>query len=107
MLDIKKIRQDFSQLKGDGYRYLDAAASSLTPTAVLDAVSDYYHNYRANVHRALFAEAVTATEKYEEARKKVAKFIDASSPEEIIFTSGATESSNMLVRALEESPNLP
>lgn len=103
MLDIKKIRKDFPQLKSDDYHYLDAAASSLTPQQVLDAVSDYYHNHRANVHRALFHEAVTATEKYEETRTKVAKFINADSPEEIIFTSGATESSNMLVRMLEES----
>ncbi|OGZ06915.1 MAG: hypothetical protein A3D65_04420 [Candidatus Lloydbacteria bacterium RIFCSPHIGHO2_02_FULL_50_13] len=107
MLDIKKIRKDFSQLDKPSYHYMDAASSSLTPKQVLDTVADYYHNYRANVHRALFSEAVVATEKYEEARKKVAKFIDANSPEEIIFTSGATESSNMLVRALEESPNLP
>src|SRR3989344_4309969 len=103
MIDIKKIRKDFPQLDKPGYHYLDAAASSLTPRQVLDAVSDYYHNYRANVHRALFKEAVGATEKYEEARKKVAKFINANSLEEIIFTSGATESSNILVRSLEES----
>ncbi|MDO8521064.1 MAG: cysteine desulfurase [bacterium] len=103
MLDIQKIRKDFPQLDKPNYHYLDAAASSLTPTVVLDAVADYYHNYRANVHRALFKEAVTATEKYEEARKKVAKFIGANSTEEVIFTSGATESSNMLVRMLEES----
>src|SRR3989344_3420734 len=106
MLDIKKIRKDFPQLKDDNYHYLDAAASSLTPMVVLDVVSDYYRNYRANVHRALFKEAVTATEKYEDVRKKIAEFIGAESQDEIIFTSGATESSNMLVRMLEESPNL-
>lgn len=103
MLDIKKIRKDFPQLASPDYHYLDSAASSLTPRQVLDAVADYYHNYRANTHRALFKEAVSATEKYEEARKEVAKFINANSPEEIIFTSGATESSNMLVRMIEES----
>lgn len=102
-MDVKNIRKDFPQLKDDVYHYLDAAASSLTPNSVLDTVDDYYQNYRANVHRALFKEAVTATEKYEEARKKVAEFIGANDPEEIIFTSGATESSNMLVRTLEES----
>lgn len=102
MIDSKKIRTDFPQLDSDGYHYLDSAASSLTPTPVLDAVSGYYHNYRANVHRALFKEAVTATERYEEARKKVAQFINVL-PDEIIFTSGATESSNMLIRMLEES----
>lgn len=103
MLDITTIRKDFPQLDEPGYHYLDAAATSLTPKIVLDAVSDYYKNYRANVHRALFHEAVTATEKYEEVRKKVAGFIHADSSAEIIFTSGATESSNMLVRMLEES----
>ncbi len=102
MLNTKNIRKDFPQLDDDTYHYLDAAATSLTPNQVLDAVSHYYHNYRANVHRALFNEAVKATEKYEEARKKVAKFIHAD-PEEIVFTSGATESSNMFIRMLEES----
>ena len=102
MIDPLLIRKDFPQLNDAEYHYLDSAATSLTPQAVLDAEIEYYTDYRANVHRGVFAEAARATELYEETRKKVAHFIGAK-PEEIIFTSGATESSNMLVRMLEES----
>ena len=102
MIDPLLIRKDFPQLSDAEYHYLDSAATSLTPQAVLDAEIEYYTDYRANVHRGVFAEAARATELYEETRKKVAHFIGAK-PEEIIFTSGATESSNMLVRMLEES----
>jgi cysteine desulfurase/selenocysteine lyase len=102
MIDSKKIRNDFPQLDGEDNHYLDAAATSLTPQAVLDAVIDYYTHSRANVHRGLFPEALRATDLYEAARQKVAAFINAE-PDEIIFTSGATESSNMLVRMIDES----
>ena len=101
-LNIQKIRNDFPQLDGSGYHYLDSSATSLTPRIVLDSVIEYYTHNRASVHRALFAEAVRATDLYEEARKKVAHFIGADSPDEVIFTSGATESSNMIARMLEE-----
>jgi len=101
--DLQKIRDDFPQLDGPDYHYLDASASSLTPQPVLDAVIEYYTKYRANTHRGLYREAVRATDAYEAARKAVAKFIGAGEPSEVIFTSGATESSNMLVRMLEVS----
>ena len=106
MIDVKqlqKIRDDFPQLDGPDYHYLDAAATSLTPQSVLDAVIDYYTHYRANVHRGLFDEAVMATKKYEAVRAKVAKFLNAKDEKEIIFNSGATESSNVVVRMFEES----
>lgn len=108
MLDPQLIRKDFPQLlhpEQEGktaLHYLDSAASSLTPQAVLDAEIDYYTNSRANVHRGIFKEAVRATELYEETRTKVANFINADA-REIIFTSGATESSNMLIRMIDES----
>lgn len=102
MLDPILIRKDFPQLNDAAHHYLDSAATSLTPQSVLDAEIDYYTNHRANVHRGVFAEANKATDLYEEARKKVAAFINAKA-DEIIFTSGATEASNMLVRMLEES----
>lgn len=108
MIDTIKIRKDFPQLHprlplgASAYHYLDAAATSLTPQAVLDAEIEYYTHTRANVHRGLFQEAVEATELYEGARKKIAKFINADA-REIIFTSGATEASNMLIRMIEES----
>jgi len=101
-LDIQKIRNDFPQLDGAEYHYLDSSATSLTPRLVLDSVIKYYTHDRASVHRALFAEAVRATDSYEETRKKVATFIGADSQNEVIFTSGATESSNMIARMLEE-----
>lgn len=102
MIDTEKIQKDFPQLRGREYHYCDAASTSLTPQSVLDAEIDYYTNNRASVHRGLFKEAVRATEIYEEARNKVARFINAD-PSEIIFTSGATEGSNMLIRMLEDS----
>lgn len=102
MLDPHIIRKDFPQLDGEDNHYLDAAATSLTPQVVLDSVIDYYTHSRANVHRGLFHEAIRATDLYEAARKKVAAFINAE-PDEIIFTSGSTESSNMLVRMIDES----
>jgi cysteine desulfurase/selenocysteine lyase len=102
-MNTTEIRKNFPQLDGPGYHYLDSAATSLTPQCVLDAIIEYYVHYRANVHRAIFEEAVKATNKYEEARKKVAAFIGADDSAEVIFTSGATESSNILVRMLEET----
>jgi cysteine desulfurase/selenocysteine lyase len=108
MIDTMQIRKDFPQLHpepsvgAEKYHYLDAAATSLTPQSVLDAEIAYYTHARANVHRGLFKQAVEATELYEGARKKLAEFIHAE-PNEIIFTSGATESSNMLIRMIEES----
>ena len=97
------LRKDFPQFGDPHFHYLDSAATSLTPQIVLDKMADYYMHYRASVHRALFKEAVEATEQYETARKKVAQFINAD-PDEVIFTSGATESSNMLMRMIDESP---
>ncbi len=106
MIDITQIRKDFPQYTGntgEPFVYLDNAATSLAPISVLDAVDVYYKTYRANVHRGIFTEAVRATEAYENVRTKVAAFIGAASPKEVIFTAGATDSSNMLVRMLEES----
>ena len=82
--------------------YLDTAASSQTPQVVLDAMHAYYVSSRANVHRGLYRASEEASLAYEQARAKVAQFIGAK-PREIIFTSGATASSNMLVAMLEHS----
>ena len=100
--DPKLIKKDFPQLSDVGYHYLDSASSSLVPSVVLDAVNDFYMNDKANVHRGEYATAVRATERYEAARKDVADFINAFS-DEIIFSGGATEASNMLIRCLDES----
>ncbi|MEK6848302.1 MAG: cysteine desulfurase, partial [Nanoarchaeota archaeon] len=94
---INKLKKDFPMLNKT--IYLDNAASSLTPTPVVKAMEDYYKKYRANVHRGLYKEAEKATKEYELAREKVAQFINAS-PEEIIFTSGATAGINLLAYSL-------
>lgn len=103
MPDIEHIRKDFPQLKNGTLHYLDSAATSLTPMPVIESVDEYYFDYRANVHRGMFREALKATERYEGARRKVATFIGATGSNEVIFTGGATDSSNMFVRMLEES----
>ena len=80
--------------------YLDTAASSLTPDYVVNKMNEYYFDYRSNIDRGLYASATKATFEYEESRKKIAKFINASN-DEIIFTSSSTDSSNKLVMMLE------
>lgn len=80
--------------------YLDSAASSQTPAVVVDAMVDYYQNYRANVHRGAYAWSAKATDAYEAARAKVARFINAPKPEHCIFTRGTTESMNLLASTL-------
>ncbi len=100
--DPSKIKNDFPQLAENNYHYLDSASSSLVPALVLDAVNNFYIKDKANVHRGEYKEAIRATESYEAARKDVADFINAFS-NEVIFSSGATEASNMLIRSLDES----
>ncbi len=79
--------------------YLDSAASTQTPQVVLDAMNEYYMQYRSNIHRGLYDLSATATEKYEEARKKIANFIGAEK-NEIVFTSGTTHGLNFLASSL-------
>jgi cysteine desulfurase/selenocysteine lyase len=79
--------------------YLDSAASSQTPTCVLDAVDDYYRTCRANVHRGMYRASEQATERYEAARDIVAKFLRAQA-DDIIFTSGTTHSLNLAAQLL-------
>ena len=76
--------------------YLDNAATSQKPQVVLDAIVDYYKNHNANVHRGVHTLADEATDLYESARKKVADFIGAKTPKEIIFTKNSSESLNMI-----------
>ncbi len=76
--------------------YLDSASTTQKPSAVIDAISDYYMNYNSNIHRAVYQVAEESTRAYEQTREKVAKFINAESVEEIIFTRNTTESINLL-----------
>jgi len=91
-MNIEDIRNDFVILN-TGVIYMDNAATSLTPEPVLDAVMDYYRNYKANVGRGVHRLTCVASQKYEEAHRRVAKFIGAS-PQEIIFTKNTTEGIN-------------
>lgn len=78
--------------------YLDSAATALKPKAVIDAVSDYYGKYSANVHRGIYQLSEEATAAFENARKTVQQFINAKSEKEIIFTRGGTEAINMVAQ---------
>ncbi|MBI2573620.1 SufS family cysteine desulfurase [Candidatus Woesearchaeota archaeon] len=98
------IKRDFPLLNqksnGKGIVYIDNAATTQKPKAVLDAMNKYYSKDNANVHRGIYPLAEKATEDYEHSRQIVASFIGAT-PQETIFTSGTTESINVVARALE------
>ena len=100
MLDITKIRADFPILNrtvnGKPLVYFDNAATSQTPQVVIDAIVDYYSNYNANIHRGVHTLSQEATDKYEEARMKLQRHFNAEKSFEIIFTSGTTESINIV-----------
>jgi cysteine desulfurase/selenocysteine lyase len=82
--------------RGKRLVYLDSAASSQKPQAVIDSLVDYYTNYNANIHRGVYEIAARATDAYEAARAKVATFINAAEPAEIIFTRNTTEAINLV-----------
>ena len=99
-LDVARIREDFPILGRTVYGrplvYLDNAATSQKPRQVIEALVRYYEHYNANVHRAVHCLGEEATAAYEEAREKVARFINAPSPECIVFTRNATEAINLV-----------
>lgn len=92
----ENVRQDFVLLQNTDRVYFDNAATSQKPKCVIDAVQEFYEKYNANVLRGLYPLSVEATERYENARKTVQRFIHAACPEEIIFTRNATESMNLV-----------
>ena len=99
-LDVERIRADFpilSRTVGDKpLVYLDSAATSQKPRAVLDAEREFYERHNANVHRGIYMLSEEATELYEEARVKLASFIGATDPATVIFNRGTTESINAI-----------
>ncbi|MBI5302919.1 MAG: cysteine desulfurase [Chloroflexi bacterium] len=99
-LNVSAIREDFPLLQqivnGKPLVYLDSAATSQKPEAVLAALNEYYHKYNANIHRGVYSIAEEATARYEAARKKVQKFINAKSYREVIYTRNATEALNLV-----------
>lgn len=96
MNENKNFREDFPLLRESSLIYLDNSATTQRPECVLKACETFYQNYNANPLRGIYALGQEATERYEEARESVRKFLNASSPEEIIFTRNATESLNLV-----------
>ena len=107
MLDAAKLRNDFPLLaqRKDGHRlvYLDNAATTQKPQAVLDAIMDYYRTTNANVHRGAYDLAIRSTEAYEGARARLAAFVNAWSVEGVVFTRGTTEAINLVASAYGRS----
>ena len=95
-----EIKKDFPIFSDSDLVYLDNAATTQKPQSVLDRVDSLYREANANVHRALYSLGSEATERFENSRKKVAKYIGANSEKEIVFTSGTTESINLLARSI-------
>ncbi|MDH5272511.1 MAG: cysteine desulfurase [Gammaproteobacteria bacterium] len=102
-LDIAAIRRDFPVLRrtvrGLPLAYLDNAASSQRPRAVIDAMSHYYENSHANVHRGVHTLSQEATDLFEGAREKVRRFINAKSTKEVVFVRGTTEAINLVAQS--------
>ena len=101
--DVETIRRDFPILERmivcKPLAYLDNAATSQKPRAVIDAVSHYYEDFNANIHRGVHHLSVQATEAYEAAREKVRGFLNASRATEIVFTRGTTEAINLVAQS--------
>lgn len=105
MFDVSKIRSQFPALAdatNDGLVYLDNTATTQTPERVVTALCDGYYHHKANVHRGVHRLSQDATNRMEESREKVRGMINAKSTEEIVFTSGATESINLVASSLGE-----
>jgi cysteine desulfurase/selenocysteine lyase len=101
--DVERIRADFPSLhqevNGHPLAYLDNAATTQKPQAVIEAVASFYRNDTANVHRGVHQLSQRATNAYEEARATVQRHLGASSPQEIVFTRGATEAINLVANS--------
>lgn len=100
LLDVEKIRRDFPilnrRVNGKKLIYLDNAATSQKPIQVIEAMSDYYSNYNANIHRAVHQLAAESTEKYEGTRGQIKKFLNASG-HEVVFAKNSTEAINIVL----------
>lgn len=99
-MDIERIRKDFPVLsrmvRDKQLVYLDNAATTQKPSVVIDAISDLYKHYNANVHRGVYLLAEESTQAYEDSREAVRRFINANSAKEIVFTRNATEALNLI-----------
>ena len=99
-LDLTNIRADFPilsrRVNGQPLVYLDNAATSQTPTQVIDVIADYYQQYNANIHRGVHTLSQEATDKFEHARKTIQKHFNIPKSKEVILTSGTTHSINLV-----------
>jgi cysteine desulfurase/selenocysteine lyase len=106
-LDVARVRKDFPilarEVHGKPLVYLDSAASSQRPQAVLDAMAEYYERHHANVHRGIYALAEESTALYEGARDTVAAFVNAYDRSEVVFTKNSTEAINLVARSVGDS----
>jgi len=101
---FENIRKDFPILKrkvrdNKSLVYLDNASTTQKPNQVIDAITDYYRNHNANIHRAVYALAEESTEAYEAARDKIATFVNVKNRQELIFVRGTTEAINLVAYA--------
>jgi len=105
--DWNKLRNDFptlhQQVNGQPLVYLDSGATSQKPQSVLDTLSSFYLHDNANVHRGIHALSMRATDAYEKARARTARFINAADPSEILFTRGTTESVNLVAQSWSQA----
>ena len=106
-MDVERIRRDFPILQrtfhGHPLAYLDSAASSQKPNAVLEAEREFYEERNANVHRGVYSLSEEATDAYEKARERVATFLHVRDPREIIFVRGTTEALNVVAAGVGQS----
>lgn len=102
-LDIESIRDDFpilrQRVRGKPLVYLDNAATSQKPQSVIDAMTRFYASENANIHRGLHYLSERATAAYDQVREKTARFLNARTPQEVIFTRGTTESINLVAQS--------
>jgi len=101
---LERIRDEFKildqKINGEDLIYLDNAASTQKPKSVINAIKDYYENDHSNVHRGVHTLSVRATEAYENARAKVAEFLNSPNKHQIIFTKGTTDSVNLIASSV-------
>lgn len=100
MIELKNIKSHFPIFSHHpDLVYLDNAATTQKPRTVIDAISNFYEKENANIHRGIYPLAVSASQKYEQVRGKVAQFLNAESADEIVYTSGTTASINLVVNS--------
>ena len=105
--NVKKIRQQFPMLQrpmhGKPFIYLDSAATVHKPLSVIEAMSRFYSEQYATVHRAVYDFAARATDKHHAVRNRVKQFLNAAFPEEIIFTKGTTDGINLVANSFSKA----